>query len=160
MEKWEEYKINPENFYQVMSQKMVGTATMDDKAPQELLGVTDEVLHHYYKAAIKLLDEHNWHDAKDAFTFLTFLNPLVHNFWVGLGIAEQSQSKFDEAILAYTMAEATDPNDPVPCANAYQCGLAIHENDFAKYSLEKAISLCGEHEEFAALKAQLVPLHK
>lgn len=155
-EKWEEFQIDTNHFYEVMQQKTTQTKDTPDETPQELFGVSQPVLEKYYKSALTFLSNKKWDSARDAFMFLTFLNPYVHEFWVGLGIAEQSQSHFDKAIQAYTLAEATDPEDPIPIANSFQCILAMGEKEFAQYTLDKAVKRCGDKEEFSSLKSQLL----
>lgn len=146
-EKWEEYQIDTNHFYELMQQKVQSSASLTSDAketPQQLFGVTQPMLDRYYRSALKCLEQKNWENARDAFMFLTFLNPYVHDFWVGLGIAEQSQSHFDKAIQAYTLAEATDPEDPIPIANSFQCVLALGEKEYAQFMLDKALQRCGE----------------
>lgn len=156
-EKWEEYQIDVDHFYEVMQQKTQHPkGEENNETPQQMFGVTTPVLDRYYRTALKFLENKNWENARDAFMFLTFLNPYVHDFWVGLGIAEQSQSHFDKALQAYTLAEATDPEDPIPIANAFQCILALGEKDYAQYTLDKALARCGDNEVFAGLKSQLL----
>jgi len=155
-EKWEEFQIDTNHFYEVMHQRTKQANATTDETPQELFGVTKPVLEKYYKSALSFLSDKKWGNARDAFMFLTFLNPYVHEFWVGLGIAEQSQSHFDKALQAYTLAEATDPEDPIPIANSFQCILALGEKEYAQYTLNKALKRCGEKEEFSSLKAQLL----
>lgn len=158
MQNLDNYKLKPDQFAEVVTKRAVVHTLNPNQTNQKILGVSDEVLERYYQTAWRLLEEKNWFDAMDAFLFLNFLNPFVHAFWIGLGIAQQSQKKYSDALVAYTMAEATDPTDPVAFANAFQCGLAIGEHDFAKYSLEKAIECCADKPEFADLKQKLLQL--
>lgn len=122
---------------------------------QELLEVSDETINLYYKAALQLLEEKRWEDAADAFLFLILLSPWVHNYWIGAGIADQSQGKFNDAIHYYTMAELTDPKDPILHANSFQCHVALKEMEAAKNSLLQALECCGDQPEHAELKAKL-----
>lgn len=156
----EDYKIKTDHFFEVVTRRAVAALAEDAETNQSLLGVSDEAIEKYYEIARGLLDENNWFDARDAFLFLSFLNPLVHEYWVGLGIAEQSQSKFQQALMAYIMAEATNSENPVPPANAFQCAVALNELDFALYSLDKAITCCGDKPEFSELKEKLLSYKK
>lgn len=158
MQKVYDFRIKPEQFNDALTKRAVAPTPELSQTNQKLLGVSDEVLEKYYQAAWQFLEEKNWFDAMDSFLFLSFLNPYIHAFWIGLGIAEQSQQKYKEALIAYTMAEATNPNDPVAFANAFQCGIAIGEHDYAHYSLKKAIACCEGKEEFADLKQKLLQL--
>jgi tetratricopeptide (TPR) repeat protein len=96
------FKINWENTPPDFWKKV----TDEDAFPQELLNVNEETLTLYYQAAAQLLEEEKWDEAAEAFVFLTFLNPTYQNFWLGLGIAQQGQSKFQEAIESYLVAYA------------------------------------------------------
>lgn len=123
--------------------------------PQKQFKVTDQMLNRYYSVAAEILEQKNWKDAGDAFLFLTFLNPGYQSFWIGFGIANQAQGEFEAAVMAYFMAEAIDPSNPVVHANAYQCYKALGEQDLAEWSYEKAIEACGDKLEYAALKSQV-----
>lgn len=158
MNKDKDFKIQPNHFLEVLSTRDIAILPQEEQTNQKLLGVTDEVLDKYYQTAYTFIDEQKWPEASSAFTFLTFLNPFVHNFWICLGIAEQCQAKFQEALVAYTMAEATDPNDPTPIANSFQCAMALGEQEFATYCLNKALVCCGDKQEHAELKAKLMKL--
>lgn len=122
---------------------------------QQKLGISNEVLADYYKVAAQLLEEKNWKDATDAFLFLTFLNPSFYEFWMGIGIAQQSQQKYDKALIAYIMAEAIEPKSPLPSANLFQCHLALGEQERAELDWHQAIDLCGDQSEFSKLTHDL-----
>ncbi len=122
---------------------------------QQLLEISDEVLDLYYKAALHLLDEKRWKDASDAFLFLVLLNPFVHNYWIGAGIAEQSLGNFEQAIQYYVLSQASDSTDPISYAHAFQCCLALDETETAQKFLEEALECCGDKAEFSALKNNL-----
>jgi len=151
----DDFKIKPDYFFDLMTKRAVAVVPEEAPSNQEMLGISDEAAEKYFTIARSFLEQHNWFDARDAFMFLTFLNNYVHDYWVGLGIAEQSRGKFQEALMAYIMAEATDPADPVPLANAFQCSAALDEYDYAAYCLDKAIQLCGDSPEHAELKEKL-----
>lgn len=122
---------------------------------QKLLGVSDELLAHYYSAALQLLKQHRWIDARDAFTFLTLLNPLVFDFWMGLGQACQSNAEFEPALIAYLYARMIDIENPKPLANSFQCSIALNNIDSARQFHQEALTACGDNESYADLKKQL-----
>lgn len=127
---------------------------------QKQFHVTDEMLSHYYRAATELLHEKRWSDARDAFLFMTFLNPGYQSYWMGLGIAEQAQGQLQAALAAYLMAEALDATNPAVHANAFQCHAALEHADLAAWSYQKALDACGDKPEFADMKTQLVEYQK
>lgn len=160
MQKTENYRIKPDHFLEVITTKSIVLRPNEEVTNQRLLGVTDEVLHTYYSTAYSFMEQEKWDEASKAFTFLTYLNPFVHDFWICQGIAQQSQGKFQEALIAYTMAEATNSQDPTAPANAFQCAVALGEQEFAEYSLNKAIKCCGDHQDHAKLKQTLMGYKK
>lgn len=127
-------------------------------APSEKMGLPPVVMQLYFQAAKSYLDDKQWVEARDAFRFLTFLNPFVHWSWVCLGIANQSLEKYEDALQAYAMAEATQPDDPVPYANAFQCAKAVNNEELADYSMKEAIKHCADKDEFSELKTSLEQL--
>ena len=156
MKKVDDYKVKPNNLRKILDPEFLKT----NNPNQELLGVTDEILGAYYYAAVQLLEEKNWMDARDAFRFLTFLNPCMHDFWVGLGISEQAQEKFQDAFKSYVVAIETDPADPVAHANAFQCCKALGDNAIADEELKKAVECCGNEPKFSELKGKLQQYNK
>lgn len=126
----------------------------EDIFPQTQFQVSDQLLKDYYNAAAELLNEENWNSARDAFLFLTFLNPSYQNFWIGLGIAEQASGDFNAALVAYLLAEIIDSTNPTVHTNAYQCHLALGNKQAADWSNHKALLACGNKVEYAQIKAE------
>lgn len=155
MDKIDEFKISRTNLADLFDE-----SGQPQKNVQEVLGISDAILEKYYESASNLLSEKHWTDAVDAFLFLTFVSPFVQNFWIGLGIAEQSTSEYDKAITAYLIAEALNPENPVPVANAFQCFLALGEKNGAAQCWSKAVELCGDKAEWKELKQNLMKCKK
>lgn len=122
---------------------------------QAVLGVSNEVLQRYYQAAIKVLEKQDWKNAVDAFLFLTYLNPLIYNFWLGLGVAQQSMGEYEAALTTYLMVEKLNPEDPVCYANAFQCCAALGDKETAANCYHKAIECCGDSKEWTDLRKNL-----
>lgn len=132
--------VSGQDFWQKMA--------LEDAIPQKQLNVSDDLLKLYYSAAADLLNEKNWKDARDAFLFLTFLNPNYQNFWLGLGIAEQAMGSFNAALIAYLLAETIDPTNLAVHTNTYQCHKAVGNEVAAEWSYQKAQQAIGENSEF------------
>jgi type III secretion system low calcium response chaperone LcrH/SycD len=160
MKNIENYEISFDNL-----EKMFKVSFMEESAEkehglfQDALNISEEVLEEYYKAAYRLIEEKRWEDASDAFLFLTFINPNIYNFWIGLGISMQSQGAYDRALPAYAMAQQIDPEIPISYANAFQCCVALKEKECAENLWKAAIECCGENEEWTALKKNLNEIH-
>lgn len=128
---------------------------------QRALDIPDEALDKYYEISCKLLRDKHYEDAACAFTFLCFLTPLYSSFWQGLGIAEQFQEHYEEAVVAYLKAIETSSNDLAPYANLAQCFLALGEKKAAQFIIDKGLELCDEHSHHNhSIKEKLLVLQK
>lgn len=126
---------------------------------QQYLNISDEVLAKYYVMAAEILQEHNFENSRDAFLFLTFLNPNYANFWIGLGMSEQALGCFDEAISAYRLAEVLDPQNPTIHINAFKCHKALDNQQLADESYEKCTQACSDQSKHAQIKSELESLN-
>ncbi len=127
---------------------------------QQIFGVSDQVLDRYYQASLRLLEEERFDEATHAFFFLVFLNPYHHDFWMGLGIAEQSKGNYEDAAFAYLLGAATNIEDPFSYFNAALCYLAIGEKDIAADNVEQALEQCGDKPEYSQLKTEAKQLQQ
>ncbi|MBA3958362.1 MAG: tetratricopeptide repeat protein [Parachlamydiaceae bacterium] len=156
METIENFRINPDKLQETIDAGQWDLLMTEENGVQKLLAISDETLQRYYEVSSQLLKENQWSQARDAFRFLTFLNPYVHSFWMGLGIAEQTQGNFEQAIIAYMLGEVTDPNDPIVHANALQCYVALGDKALAGRAYQIALDLCDSSEGYTELKENLL----
>jgi type III secretion system low calcium response chaperone LcrH/SycD len=110
----------------------------------ELRNIDSETLQNWYEIAIELLAKRRFVDGADAFFFLSVVNPYVSSFWVGLGMAEQSQMRYEKAIEAYMMAGVTNPHDPLAFFYNAKCYAALGRLEDADRFLEMARD-CERH---------------
>lgn len=160
MDTIEDYQLKVDELKLLLESNSWESFAKNPNGMQEILGITHDVLSRYFTVANHFLEEQNWINARDAFLFLTFLNPSIHTFWMGLGIAEQSQGQFEPALVAYLMGEVTDPNDPMVHANAYQCHEALGNRVMAIRSFQIALDSCDSREGYSALKDKLLNYRK
>lgn len=130
------------------------------RSVQDFLHISDEVLDQYYEASRELLESKRYEEAADAYTFMTFINPLYASFWLGLGIAEQSQEHYTEAAIAYTKAIENNPYDPASFANMAQCLVSLNEREGARICCDKALEVCDNKPEYHSIKEQVESLKK
>jgi type III secretion system low calcium response chaperone LcrH/SycD len=128
---------------------------------QDLLHYDENVLQTQYQKAYDLYHKADYKNAAAAFSYLTVLNPYNYNFWMGLGIAKQSDRLYEEAIVSYTAAEAMDPQHPLPHLHLAQCFYALHVRDEAVKHLQQAVTLSAERTEYqeVRLKASTILQH-
>jgi type III secretion system low calcium response chaperone LcrH/SycD len=124
--------------------------------PQQMFDVSDEALDQYYEVAVELLHENAFKEAKEAFTFLTFLNPSYQSFWMGLGIALQSLGEFENAVQAYGAAVFLNPLDPIVHLNRYQCLVALGNHEEADISYEVAMEVFEKDHQYDEFKSKLL----
>lgn len=117
---------------------------------KELLGYSDNLLATQYKTAYDLYQTADFKNASAAFSYLTMIDPYEYTYWMGLALSKQSDRQIEEAIVAYTVAEAIDPTQPIPHLHLAQCYWAITQKDLAIKHLRKTIKTAGkipEHKE-------------
>ncbi len=119
-----------------------------EQTMQEALGLKDKTMHRFHDIACDFYEEKNFVCSADAFLALTTLNPYVHAYWLGLGMAEQELEKPEAALNAYSLAVLTDADNPMPHVYAAECYFALQDLESAKRSLNLAMdcaqSLTGQ----------------
>lgn len=116
---------------------------------QSLLGYDESVMRAQYKKAYDLFQEAQYKDAAAAFSYLTVLNPYEYSYWMGLGIAKQSDRLYEEALIGYVAAEALDPDNPLPHLHQAQCFHALQLTDQAIEHLKLTIETARDQAEYA-----------
>lgn len=75
---------------------------------QKYIGITHETMYWIYSIACKAIEETLYEDAYALCNFLVFLNPLVAEHWIRLGIVNQFLAQEDAALLAFMQASSLD----------------------------------------------------
>jgi len=152
MDELEEFKIPEEAVEKLQDPEVLQEHLAEGRTFQEILEYSDETMEKFYHAAYNLFQNGLYHEAADAFVFLTTLNPYVHNFWLGLGMSEQRNEDYEAALVAYGMATMTDMDSPVPHYHSGHCYYLMGEYDTSVSVLDITIELCADAEEHASLK--------
>lgn len=148
----EDFKIPQEHLDRLNDPNVVRRYIEEGKTFQEILELDDAMMGRFYQVARALLEMHRHREAADAFLFLTTLNPFVSAYWIGLGMCEQFQEEYKQALVAYAMASISDRHDPVPLYYAAACHHALNDTAQALRSLEQAIEEAGDHEAYAVIR--------
>lgn len=117
-----------------------------------LFGFSRTTMALFYQIGYRRIKEGQLDRSADLFWLLAVLDPMVHSYWLGLGIAEQMREKFNEALFAYAMATFTDETDPIPQCRSAQCYSALGDGLLARNALEIAIEQCGADMKYGDLK--------
>lgn len=107
---------------------------------QEILGYSDEVMQKYYEVASSLMHQHRYKEATDAFVFLTTLNPYCPEYWLGMGMCEQINQEYQQAIVAYSMVILSEHYQPLAYYHTAACHHALGDDAAAIKVLNKSIS--------------------
>lgn len=108
---------------------------------QELLGISDQTLEHFYQAGMRHYAAAHYADAGTIFFTLSVLSPFRFNIWQALGLSEEKLLKHEKALEAFAMATIMDPSSPIPHMHSGACYLAIHDKIHAKATLKHALEL-------------------
>lgn len=154
IEDMEEYRIPEEVIEKLRDPDIIRRQMKEGKTFQEILGYTPAMMEKFYQGAYNLFQMQEYQKAADAFVFLTTLNPYVHNYWLGLGMAEQLNGGYQGALLAYAMAILNDIGNPLPHYHSASCYRALQDNKSALQSLDMAIRCANAQEQFTALREQ------
>lgn len=160
MDNAEAFKIPQEHFDKLNDPNVLRRYVDEGKTFQEILEFDDAAMERFYQVARGLLDVQRHKDAADAFLFLTTLNPFVSAYWIGLGMCEQLQEEYKQALVAYAMAAISDRHSPVPLYYSAACHHALNDTDQALRSLEMAIEAAGEYDAYADMRERALSSQK
>lgn len=158
MDSLDEFNIPEEVTKKLQDPKLLRQHIQEGKSFQDILGYSDATMEKFYQAAYNLFQKQKFKEAAEAFTFLTTLNPEMHNYWLGLGMAEQRLEEFHGALLAYAMAMMSDVTNPVPHYHSANCYRALLDDANAIVSLDQAIQQAGDSEEHQEIRDRAVAL--
>lgn len=158
MENTGEFQIPEDALQRMQDPEVIKEYISEGKTFQEIIGYPDGTMEKFYGAARKLFEKGRYRDAADAFIFLTTLNPYVHNYWLGLGMSEQMSEEYESAVVAYTMASVTDPQNPIAHLHAATCNYMLQDDEGALGSADMAIAESGNRPEYQEIRSQAMRL--
>lgn len=133
------YRLSAEAQAKLRDMETVGKYGVAGHTLRELAGYSDKVMGDFYGAARGLFEQERLTDAVDAFTFLVTIDPFAHCNWLGLGMAEQAQGHYVEALNAYSMAVLCDFQEPAGHYYSGKCFYALNQLRPALASFDLAV---------------------
>lgn len=133
-------------------EKMAQEFFTADGTIQSKLKLDDDVLELWYQIGRKFYDAKHFEDAARVFKVLIFLNPLVENYYISLGMTNQAMHHVDEAIALYSLAIAMQEQNPFPCLKLAECYEAMSDHAKAIDVLELAILYSERDKKYADFK--------
>lgn len=139
----EEWKKCQENF-----KPQTNNPTSEGEFPpsfQEIFPVSDETIEHFYKCGLRLYKQKNYEEAADVFFVISSIDYRRHNVWMALGLAERALKNWESALSAFSMASATNIENPLSFLHAAECYLALGQKSDAKNSVEFAVEILDKN---------------
>ena len=150
----DEFKIPQDAIERLKDGEILRRYVEEGKTFQEILEYSDEMMTKFYEVAHHLFRSHRYNEAADAFVFLTTLNPYVPEYWLGMGMCEQLNEEYQQAMVAYSMVIIGDRHQPLAHYHMAACYNALGDVDNSLKSIQKAIEGAGDQSEYEELKAQ------
>ncbi len=122
--------------------------------PYQSLKFSNETLLDAYRVASSHFERGDFTGASNIFLLLSFLNPLVASFWIGLGMAEELQENFEPAISAYLTAAEMNKKDLQPIFHSARCLNKMKQPEKAKELLELAMAELKDSSAEKAFKSE------
>jgi len=113
---------------------------------KEHFSFPEEYMETLYQGAKLIFEKKDMFYAEKAFFFLTTVDPKSYAFWVALGHTSAELKYYTQAVTAYAMAGALDPENPWPHFWAAEVFLLEKNSDSAKMAFEAALSIEQEKE--------------
>jgi len=127
----------------------------------ETIGVSQEVMNHFYAYGYRLYHAGDYKKAAVIFTWLSLLNENNFNYMFALASCYHMLKQYQEALNTYLVACEIDLNNPMPCFHAADCYIKMNKPEVAIYCLEFSIAQAADKPKYAKLKerATLMLLH-
>ena len=115
---------------------------------QELEGINDQEMETIYALGYNFFTYGKYEAAKDIFTGLTAYAPYTSHYWRALGAVNQQVKEYSDAIAAYDMAVANDPNDVVSYVYRGECNILSSNVEAGKEDLHKVLEIAPNFPEY------------
>ena len=103
---------------------------------QELLSFSNATLKWIYDVGYRLSQKEQIEEASLIFSFLVFLNALVSDYWIALGLTQLRLQKNKEALTSFSSASILNPSSPITRYNSAKIYLEMNQPDDALAELD------------------------
>ncbi len=110
-----------------------------------------------YGIGCELFQTKHYNDAKAIFFFLTKLDGLYPDYWIGLGLSKRNLHEKEEALNSFAIASILDPEHPTARYNSAELYLEMNEPDDALLEYEVLAEII-EKKKLLELKPSLEAL--
>ncbi len=123
--------------------------------PQEVIGLNDAMVEGIYGQAYRLYNTGKYKDAIQLFRLLITLNPTEAKYSMGIAACFHMLKEYENAIGAYTLCGAIDPDNPIPYYHVSDCYIKMEDKRSALIALEFALNRVGDKPEYATIKDRI-----
>lgn len=122
-------------------------------------GLTEKNMHDIYVMGFGLYESQKFNEALLCFKLMTLLNWSDKKAWLGSAACLEVTKQYSSAIVCYTAAAMTDPDDPMPLLRSFRCYLENHDTKNALVALDAAIEAAEKQSDlYSDLKDQAIKL--
>lgn len=143
----------PEGDPEGIGEAVVGLLT-GEVAMRDLQGLSDDELESVYALGFSQFQTGRYDDAEKIFAYICLMEHRERKYWMALGAARFNQESYQPAVMAYSMAAITAPDDPEPPLRAADSLIKLGESDRARKALEGAIENAGSEAKHAKHRAK------
>ena len=108
---------------------------------QQVLNLSEKTMEAMYQSGLRYFEGKQWQAAKDVFWVLAILSPLRPNLWIALGLMDQQEGKFEEALEHFAKAMLLSDNDLLPYFYVAECYLSNNQKYLAESTLRAALEI-------------------
>ncbi len=120
--------------------------------PQEVLGISDEMIEHMYSYGYRLYNLGKYEQASHVFLGITIFTPADPRFHLALAASYQRLKKYGQAVESYYRYSLLDTHNPLPFYYMYDCYYQVGQISDAEICLLEAIQRCGNQKMYAKIK--------
>lgn len=130
-----------------IQKKLEAMDCQKEQIPDDLVQffeIQEDVLESIYEIGVKKFEENDPLSSLSCFVLLSALDPQNEDYWYNEGMAAQSCSQTELALLAYSEAMHLSADRVGPLVFSAECLLTLERKDEANQALEKASHLPHE----------------
>ncbi len=111
----------------------------------DLIGLSEKTINHFYHYGTDEYKNGHFANASDIFFYICFIQPLSYEPWFALGMAEQQQERYAEALAAYASATLNQYEEIHPFLQSSICYQKLGQENDALNCLKTALSFCEQN---------------
>jgi tetratricopeptide (TPR) repeat protein len=121
---------------------------------QERFGVSWDFIDRVYDFAKECMADHKYKDAADIFGLLTFIHPMVLEYWLGKGACLFGQQQYEDSLHQYSFSLCLSPQNPLSHYEIARCYFQLKDRDKCLFYLDRCLQYCEQDRKYDALMSE------